>query len=175
MIGIWRNLRYDLPFHFVVLLTNWLPDNGPFQQLRGALAGRFLGSCGANLRLGRNITVYNPAQVHVGRDVYIALGTWIMADEPIHIEDEVLIGPYCMVVSAEHTRTQGSYRWGKVVGKPIRIGKGSWLAGRVTVTAGVRIGSGALVAAGAVVMADVPSDMVVGGIPARMWMEAHDP
>jgi acetyltransferase-like isoleucine patch superfamily enzyme len=43
-----------------------------------------------------------------------------------------------------------------------------WVAGRATITAGVRIGTGSVIAAGSVVTGDVPPWSVVGGIPARI-------
>ncbi len=43
-----------------------------------------------------------------------------------------------------------------------------WIASRVTILPGVKIGKGAVVACGAVVTKDVPSLSIVGGIPARI-------
>jgi len=52
--------------------------------------------------------------------------------------------------------------------KPIEIGNDVWIGARVFVRDGVSIGNGAIVAAGAVVMKDVPAYAVVGGVPARI-------
>jgi len=165
--GIIRNLRYDWPCHFVLRLTDWLPDNVLFLRLRGALLRPFLGSCGSNLRIGRGLTLYNPSRIHFGRDVYVAYGGWFMAGAEIHVGDEALFGPYCVVVSSNHTRRSGSYRYGRPDKQPIRIGARTWVAAHVTITAGSDIGDGALVAAGAVVRGGVAPDMMVGGVPAR--------
>jgi maltose O-acetyltransferase len=43
-----------------------------------------------------------------------------------------------------------------------------WIASRVTILPGVRIGRGAVVATGAVVTKDVPPMAIVGGIPAKV-------
>lgn len=43
-----------------------------------------------------------------------------------------------------------------------------WLGYRSTILSGVRIGKGAIVAAGAVVSKDVPPYAIVGGVPARV-------
>jgi hypothetical protein len=62
----------SLFLHFVLLVTNWLPDNVVFLRFRGFLAGFFLnGSC-KNLRLGRNVTFYNPSKIFISDNVYIA-------------------------------------------------------------------------------------------------------
>lgn len=175
MHGLIRNLRYDWPLHFVLLLTNWLPDNVLFLRLRGWLARPFLGSCGANFRLGRNNTFYNPAAIHIGRDVYIAHGCWFMGGAQIQVGDEVLFGPYCVVVSSNHTRLDGSFRYGEPDKLPISIGRGCWVAAHVTITGGSRIGDGALIAAGAVVAGEFPPDAMIGGVPARVLKGVEDP
>src|SRR5690348_14143761 len=107
-----RLLRYDWPLHLVMLLANWLPDNVPLLRLRGLLIKPFLGSCGRNLRVGRNVTLYNPSRISLGNDVYIAYGCWFMAGGEISIGDEVMFGPYSVTVSANHTRAKGSFRFG---------------------------------------------------------------
>lgn len=49
--------------------------------------------------------------------------------------------------------------------KPIRIGHDVWIGRRATILGGVNIGTGAIVAAGAVVVKDVPPYAVVAGNP----------
>ncbi len=167
-------LRYDWPLHLWLMATNWLPDNVKALKLRGAVAGRFLGSCGSGLELGRNITFHNPANVHLGRDVFLAYGCMVMATDQIYIEDEVMIGPYCVLISGNHTRLHGSYRYGPPFLAPIRIGRGPWLGAHVVVTAGAEVGAGALIAAGAVVAGLVPPGVVAGGVPARVIKGASE-
>ena len=48
------------------------------------------------------------------------------------------------------------------------VGNDVWIGARVFVRDGVRIGSGALIAAGAVVTNDVPDYAIVGGVPAKL-------
>lgn len=52
--------------------------------------------------------------------------------------------------------------------KPIIIGNNVWIGSRVIILKGVRIGDGAIVAAGAVVTKDVPENSVVVGCPAKV-------
>ena len=49
-----------------------------------------------------------------------------------------------------------------------RLKTAAWLASRVTVLPGSRIGSGAVVSAGSIVSGTIPPRVVVGGIPARV-------
>ena len=53
----------------------------------------------------------------------------------------------------------------------ITIGDRAWIGSRAVVLDGVTIGAGAVVGAGSVVIADVPRDCVVVGIPARPLRE----
>ena len=54
------------------------------------------------------------------------------------------------------------------------IGEDVWIGHRAIVMAGVRIGRGAVVAAGAVVTKDVPSYTIVGGVPAKKISRRFD-
>ncbi|GAA2082585.1 CatB-related O-acetyltransferase [Streptomyces albiaxialis] len=106
--------------------------------------------------------------------------------------ERLVIGKYCalatgvlfLMAGAEHpTMGVSTYpftmfggRWAEdtldlVTSMPSRgdtvVGNDVWLGRQVTVMPGVRIGDGAIVAAGSVVTADVPPYTIVGGNPAR--------
>jgi acetyltransferase-like isoleucine patch superfamily enzyme len=49
----------------------------------------------------------------------------------------------------------------------VTIERGAWIGARAVILPGLRIGAGAVVAAGAVVTQDVAPDVMVGGVPAR--------
>jgi chloramphenicol O-acetyltransferase type B len=52
--------------------------------------------------------------------------------------------------------------------KEIIIGNDVWIGARVFIRDGVKIGHGAIIAAGAVVVKDVPDYAIVGGVPAKI-------
>lgn len=56
-------------------------------------------------------------------------------------------------------------------GRDVVIGEGVWIASNAIVLGPCRIGEHAVVAAGAVVIADVPAYTVVAGVPARVVSE----
>lgn len=58
--------------------------------------------------------------------------------------------------------------------KTIQIGNDVWIGARAVILGGVSIGDGAIVAAGAVVVHDVPPFAIVGGVPARILRYRFD-
>jgi len=86
MNKLYRLLRYDIPMHFILLLTNWLPDNVIFIRLRGSLARPFFNHCGKRLGIGRNVVFYNPSNISIGNDVYIAYGNWFSSSFGVIID-----------------------------------------------------------------------------------------
>jgi acetyltransferase-like isoleucine patch superfamily enzyme len=162
-----RVLQY-LWFHFVTLVTSWLPDLWPVLWLRGFLMRPSFQSCGTNLQVSRHVTINFTNRVEIGSDVFIATGCWLQARGGIVLEDEVQLGPYAVLVAGDHTQIDGSYRFGPSNMGSIRIGQGSWVAAHATVTKGVVIGRGALLAANSVATRDIPSYAMAGGVPARV-------
>lgn len=57
---------------------------------------------------------------------------------------------------------------GALIAKPVTIEDRVWCGANVTITKGVHIGKGAIVAAGAVVTKDVPARALVAGVPAKI-------
>lgn len=54
------------------------------------------------------------------------------------------------------------------ISKDVIIGKCVWFGNKVTVVGNVTIGDGAIIAAGSVVVKDVPRCAIVGGNPAKV-------
>lgn len=54
------------------------------------------------------------------------------------------------------------------VNRPVTIGHDVWIGARAGILGGVTIGTGAIVAAGAIVTRDVPPYAIVGGVPAKV-------
>jgi maltose O-acetyltransferase len=162
-----RVLQY-LWFHFISVATGWLPDLRPILQLRGFLMKPAFKSCGRNLQVARRVTINFTNRLEIGSDVFLGMGCWLNAPGGIVLEDEVQLGPYSMLVSSDHTEVGGSYRFGKPRLAAIRICHGSWIASHSTVTKGVVVGRGALLAANSVATRDIPPFAIAGGVPARI-------
>ena len=104
--------------------------------------------------------------VSVGKSVYINHACTMLALGKIIIEDDVLIGPKCNLISEGHPIDPDKRKALDV--KPVVIKKNAWLGAGVTVLPGVTVGENSIVAAGALVNRDVPANTVVGGIPAKV-------
>jgi len=169
MLSILRDqLRYALPVWLIGLLTNWWPENTYSCRVRGALLGSFFGRCGKGFAFGKDYQVNYPQRLVVGDSCYLARNAWIQAMGKVTLEDEVVCGPYVVIASTNHSFIGDSTVGGSSCPQPIHVGKGTWIGARVVITAGVTIGRGNLIAAGAVVTRDTPDHVIVGGVPARV-------
>ena len=102
---------------------------------------------GDNTRIGIHCTVIGP--VTIGSHVNLAQGITVTALNH-NFED-----------TTKRIEEQG------VSTKPVVIGDDVWIGANAVILPGVTIGHHSVVAAGAVVTKDVPSNTVVGGVPAK--------
>jgi acetyltransferase-like isoleucine patch superfamily enzyme len=104
----------------------------------------------------------------IGDGVYVNYGSMISAQRSVRIGSNVMIGNFCIVSDTETPGIGGPPRESPIEPRPVEIGDGAWLAARVIVLPGARIGAGAVIAAGSVVAGDIPAGSIAGGIPARV-------
>ena len=104
-----------------------------------------------------------------GKRVAIGRHTYLGVFMPLTIGDNTIIGAYSYIISANHRfesrnipiRDQG------YTGAPVEIGEDVWIGTHVVILPGVKIGKGAIIAAGSIVNHDVPDYQIWGGVPAR--------
>lgn len=116
-------------------------------------------------------TVYPPFHTNYGKNISLGKNVFINHDCSIldlgvvEIEDDVMIAPRVSITSENHP-IQNTERRTLVPGKVV-IKRNAWIGAGATILPGVIIGENSVVAAGAVVTADVPDNTVVVGIPAK--------
>ena len=95
---------------------------------------------------------------------------YVNGNGTVIIGDNFHSGIECMMITQNHDYDDGSaIPYGdKYHLKTINIGDNVWLGNRVTLVGDLNIGEGAIVAAGAVVVKDVPPLAIVGGNPAKI-------
>lgn len=162
-------------FVVVMWLTSMLPDFKFIMRFRGMLLKPCFKRCGRNLQIQARTMIVYSANVEIGNDVFIACGSWIQGVGGVTFEDEAMLGPYTIMATSNHTRTNRSFRFGPPIQKPIVMKRGAWTAAHVVITAGVTLGEGSACAAGSVVTRDVPPDTVVAGVPARVIRRLDEP
>jgi acetyltransferase-like isoleucine patch superfamily enzyme len=106
--------------------------------------------------------------VEIGDGVFINYGSIVCARQQVKIGSNVMIGNYCIIADTEIPDIEGPGGGPSIDARPVEIGDGAWLAARVTVLPGARIGAGATIAAGSIVAGEIPPGCVAGGIPARV-------
>lgn len=109
--------------------------------------------------------------VKIGKNVFLGGGSILDRVRPdlITIEDDVSLagGDYILSHSNPPMRLREILGKASHVIAPVHIKKGAWIAVNVVILPGVTIGENSVVAAGSVVVKDVPSYTVFGGSPAR--------
>lgn len=117
----------------------------------------------------RNCIFENYRKMSIGSYVFINHHTCFSTPEGMKIGDFVMIGPYCLFASVHHEfddhKRPMIFQKPRIL--PIVIEDDVWIGAKATVLGGVRIGRGAIVAAGAVVTKDVEAYSIVGGVPAK--------
>jgi galactoside O-acetyltransferase len=168
--------------------------------MRKAIWQAIARSCGTGLQVAGGVGFKHPETFEIGNGVFIGAQAYIQGryDGTCVIGDNVWIGPMAYF-DARNLVIEESVGWGpgaKVLGsthtalpvdvpiirtdleiKPVHIGAWADIGTNATILPGVRIGKGAIVGAGAVVVSDVEPFSVVAGVPAKFirWRTEADP
>ena len=124
----------------------------------GARIGRSC-SLGQNVYVGNHVVIGDNVRVQNNVSVY----------DEVTLEDDVFCGPSMVFTNVLNPRSAVSR---KDEYRPTLVRQGATLGANSTVVCGVTIGRYAFVAAGAVVIRDVPDHALVAGVPATRigWM-----
>jgi acetyltransferase-like isoleucine patch superfamily enzyme len=114
-------------------------------------------------------------RLHIGKHVFINYACSFMDVDDITLEDHVMVGPRVNLIAGGHPVDPVQRRAGVITHAPIVIKRYAWIGSAATVLAGVTVGENAVVAAGAVVTADVDPDCVVAGNPAKVVKRLERP
>ena len=121
-------------------------------------------------KIGTKCKIYGSTSVWVPQNLEMGNNCWIDGRVKIYNVDKIRLGSNCIVsegaflCTASHDISSPVF---ELVVKPIEIHDCAWICSNAVVLPGVTIGAGAVVAAGAVVVKDVPAWTVVAGNPAR--------
>lgn len=136
---------------------------------------RLMIHCGSHVRFASLSSLITYRNLSIGDDVYLGPNAIILATESrVFIGNKVLFGPRVTLIGGDHRITDvGRYIYDvqdKLPGDDldIHIEDDVWVGANATILKGVTVGRGAVVAAGALVLKDVPPYAIVGGVPAKV-------
>ena len=133
-----------------------------------------LNLCG--FRIGSQTRACGGGSFYGRGELVIGEATWLSPRVIFytHPDAQIKIGSRCDIghgvefIPGSHLIGTSSRRAGKGTAKPIEIGDGCWIGAKSVILGGVRIGVGSFVAAGSVVTRNVPDNVMVAGVPARI-------
>jgi acetyltransferase-like isoleucine patch superfamily enzyme len=180
--------------HLLIRKLAGRPTCARHQSSRIASRARIINIGGPNSRIeigahsiveGELLVFPHGGQITIGKWCYINAGSRLWSDASISIGNRVLIShgvnvfdnrthPISPIARHQHFREiaeKGHPLKIDLGGLPIVIEDDAWIAAGAMVLRGTRVGHGAIVAAGAIVVHDVPPFSIVAGNPARVVRE----
>jgi maltose O-acetyltransferase len=137
----------------------------PSRRLRRLVLRRYLAGLGSKCSVQRGVRFLHAPRVTIGDHVVINHGCLLDGrHHEIVIGNNVSIGPTAVILTLGHDPNSSAF---ENKGGVVEIGDRAWIAYGAFVLPGVRIGEGAVVAAGAVVTRDVAPFSIVAGAPAQ--------
>lgn len=117
---------------------------------------------GQNVNIGNNVIIGNNVKIQNNVSVY----------EGITIEDDVFLGPSCVLTNVSNPRSQVLRH--SLYEKTL-IRRGTTVGANATIVCGITLGRYCFIAAGAVVTKDVPDYAFIAGVPGKQkgWMSRH--
>lgn len=139
----------------------------------------FQNAGGGPVRLGRHVGLTDGVIIETGDGGSVEIGEGSRFQTRCHLSayksdirigKDVGVGPGCRFYAHNHGASIEEHR--ALLSKgPIVVEDGVWLGADVKILSGVRIGRGAVIAAGSVVTRDVPEGAIAAGVPARVMKQ----
>ncbi|MGE4283444.1 MAG: DapH/DapD/GlmU-related protein [Clostridia bacterium] len=138
------------------------------KSIRRFLCKSIFDSTGTGINIEHGVFFGNGTGISIGTDSGLGLNCRVQG--PLFIGKNVMMGPDVLIYTRNHNidRTDiPMIKQGNTQAELVVIEDDVWIGARAVVLPGVRIGEGAVVAAGAIVTKDVEPYTIVGGNPAR--------
>lgn len=169
-------LAHNWRLIFFVLICKFLPNN-TFLRLRKLLL-RWGGFTTGKGTIFMDVPVlsggkHSISMLSIGKHCFVNVECVFDLSSHIRIGNQVYFGHRVMLITSQHDFSSSRQRGGRLTGDSIIIEDGAWIGAGTIILPGVTVGAGAVVAAGSVVSKDVPSNTIVGGVPAKQIRELN--
>ena len=138
------------------------------QRAIRAFCGKLLlAKCGKNVNIEKNANF--SYSVELGDNSGLGINCRISGK--VVFGKNVMMGPNVSIYTTNHAFDRTDIpmcQQGNSKELPVTVGDDVWIGANAIILPGVTIGSGAIIAAGAVVTKDVPAFAIVGGNPAKI-------
>lgn len=120
----------------------------------------------ASFRFGCKLFIYDFGEVQIGSNLFVNFCTNILIRDTLIIGDDVVISSNVLIRDNDAHQINGTINH-----SPITIGNHVWIGSNTIILKGVKIGDGAIIAAGSIVTKNVPPNALVSGNPAKIIKE----
>ena len=138
-----------------------------FGKIRCFFARMIIDSCGKNVNIEKGATIRPGLKIGDGSGV--GINSEIYGD--VTIGNNVMMGPEVVIYTSNHKHELSEIPFGRQgfeEVKPVVIGNNVWIGRRVMFMAGSGCGDNVIIAAGSVVSKKFPSNVIIGGVPAKI-------
>jgi acetyltransferase-like isoleucine patch superfamily enzyme len=164
LVGWSKHQYYIWNTSFEWLLLNYVVSKFPSQHVRKFILRTKGAMIHRRVLIYRDCEFRNPRGLRIGEGSSVGHRSILDSRRGLFIGRNVVIATEVMIWSLHHDYNDENFE-GK--GALVEIGDYVWIGSRSIILPGVKIGDGAVVAAGAVVTKDVDPYTVVGGVPAN--------
>ena len=137
-------------------------------ETRSQILLELFGAAGPTIEIEPPFYCDYGSNIYAGDGFYMNFGGVILDCNPVHIGEKVLCGPSVHIYTATHPTDPETRLSGLELAVPVRIGNNVWIGGGAIICPGVTIGEHTTIAAGSVVVKDIPARVVAGGNPCRV-------
>ncbi len=114
---------------------------------------------GVRLEIGKN------GKLIIKNGTYLNRNTLIVANKFVEIGKDCKISWDVIIMDTDLHPLPGQT---ETIDKPVIIGDNVWIGCRAIILKGVKIGNGAIIAAGSVITKDIPEYSIAAGVPAKV-------
>lgn len=158
------NRAFNIILDLELLILKFVSCVVPFHSIRNLFYRAAGVKIGKDSFIHMGTRFFLPSGVEIGEGSIIGEHVFLDGRAPLKIGDHVDIASQVLIYNSEHDVDSEGF---DPIEEPVEIGDYVFIGARAIILPGVKIGKGAVVAAGAVVTKDVEPFKIVGGVPAK--------